>query len=78
MKQIIPPQAHRPSDLVKIDQGFGNFTYGLVVSYDSREKNVCGWRGNYRIEVTGGVDMRGKPARVGEIRTALHTHVSKV
>ncbi|ASD50573.1 hypothetical protein FDI24_gp040 [Acidovorax phage ACP17] len=62
---------------VKIDQGGGRFTTGIVRGFDGEKKNICGWVGNYQIEVTGGVNCFGKPAKVGAILTVLHTHVSE-
>ena len=61
---------------VKIDQGFGRFTTGVVRGYTSGA-NRLGNKGNYTIEVTGGVNVFGKPAAVGQIKEGvLHTNVS--
>lgn len=63
------------SQAVKIDQGFGRFTEGVVRAY-TPGANRLGMKGNYTIEVTGGVDCFGKPAVVGSVKTAvLHTNV---
>lgn len=63
---------------VKIDQGFNTFTIGVVRGYDNTRKNLAGFRGNYAIEITGGLDCFGNPAKVSEIRTVLQSHVSEV
>lgn len=61
---------------VKINQGFGNFTEGVVRSFDDKKKNLCGFKAHYEIEVTGGVDCFGKPAKIGQIQTVHHSDVS--
>ena len=67
---------------VKIDQGFGEFVYGQVISFDSKKRNLCGWKGNYKIKVTGHSDNLTKilksVIKVGSIRTVLSDNVSKI
>lgn len=61
---------------VKVDQGFGKFWMGKVVSFDDKNRNAMGHYGNYEIEVVSGINMFGKPMPVGAIFTVLHRHVS--
>jgi hypothetical protein len=60
--------------LVRIDQGFGRFTEGIVEGFDA-DLVILGNRGFYRIRVHGGVNVFGKPAQVGAVRTVHHNHV---
>jgi hypothetical protein len=73
-----PTQQFATGSTVKVNNGGERFTFGIVRGFDNVRKNVCGWVGNYSIEVTGGVNTFGKPADVGSIRTVLHTHVSAI
>ena len=61
---------------VKIDQGFGVFTYGVIKSYDATTKNSMGHRGNYMVRLTGGLDCFNKPAKLDSVIQVLATNVS--
>lgn len=63
---------------VKINQGFDTFTYGQVLSYDNKKKNIMGFKGNYSIKITGGVDCFGRPAKIGDTITALWSNVTPI
>jgi hypothetical protein len=63
---------------VAINQGFGVQTFGTVVSFDAKTKNKMGFKGNYKIMITGGLDCFKRPAKVGEIVNVLHSHVVTV
>ena len=61
---------------VKINQGFDTYTFGVVLGYNATDKNLVGFQQNYVIEVTGGVDVYGNPAKVGRIATPQASHVT--
>jgi hypothetical protein len=61
---------------VRVDQGFGRFTEGVVVSF-STAKNRLGNPNNYVVRVTGGVNVFGRPERVGYSMTVHQDHVSE-
>jgi hypothetical protein len=56
-----------PGTVARIDQGFGLFTEVIVVAFTT-EPNSLGGRKNYNVKVTGGVNVFGKPAKVGAIQ----------
>jgi len=60
---------------VKINQGFGVFAFGKIVSYNPGA-NKLGNKGNYLIELTGGKNALNKPVVKGELHTVLAVHVS--
>jgi hypothetical protein len=67
-------QLHANDSPVRVDQGGGRFTTGIVCKFN-RDERVHGNRGFYYIRVTGGVNCFGKPSTVGEVRRVLHTNV---
>ena len=70
-----PQQLHANDSAVRIDQGGGLFTTGVVCRFD-RDERVHGNRGFYHIRVTGGLNVFGKPAIVGEVRRVFHRNVA--
>lgn len=60
--------------VVRNDHGFGNYTVGVIEAHDLATV-IHGNRGFYMIRTTGGCDMFGKPAKVGEVRRVHHSHV---
>jgi hypothetical protein len=62
---------------VVVDNGGGRIERGIVLHW-SPKRNALGNAGNYAIRVTGGTDVFGKPARIGQCRTSvLCTHVRR-
>lgn len=62
---------------VKVNQGFGVHTLGIVQSFNPGNKQL-GVSSKYLIEVTGGKNCFGKPAKAGELHAVNAAHVSKL
>ena len=61
---------------IQIDQGFGNFSYGVVIAFDATTLNQMGHKGNYSIRLTGGVTATMRPVKIGSVSNVLHSNVS--
>lgn len=64
---------------VSINNGFGNFAYGVVQSYDATAKgNVLGNKGNYTVQLTHGIDCFDRAVEPGLVIVAHESIVSAV
>lgn len=76
MAKRFPKQLHEVGAPVRIDQGFGRVTDGIVESFGAYVHPRTDQKGfGYAIRLTGGTDAFGKPAQVGAVSYVNPKHV---